>query len=244
MKKRNLLVLLLAASILPAMAEDDGDADSSYGLIASFDHKVAKGFHVGIDAEARMQNNFHDMERWTLGASMSYRLCKGLKADMGYSFLNSFKYSRLTNAGNTVNAYWSPRHRWYGSLAGSVDAGRWTFSLRERYQITHAPLQYVPKYRADGKRLTDEAEEGDTEQFLRSRLQAKYNIRHCPFTPSASIELHNDLVNTFQLDQVRYVVGGDWKLNKSSSLNFHCRYEQRKDKDNGIVVLIGYNLSF
>lgn len=244
-KIKRLLLLLMAAIVsLPVWAEDDGDTDACYGISASVDRKLAKGLHLEVESEVRMQNSFADMERWTLGATMDYKLLSWLKADAGYEFLNRYKLSNVSGKGNIRNGYWSPRHRWMTGLTGSWTVRRWGLSLRERYQGTHAPLQYVPKYRPDGFRLTDEAEEGKTEHILRSRLQVKYNIRHCKFTPLGSIELHNDMGNGMRLDEVRYVLGGDYKLTKTQSLKLHCRYEERVGKKDGVVVLLGYGYEF
>jgi len=242
--KRLLLLLLTVLLWSPLLAEDDGDTDACYGVSASVDRKLAKGLHVEAETEVRLQNAGSGMERWTLGLGMDYKLASWLKVDGGYEFLNRYKPERTTAGGNRVNGYWSPRHRWYAGLTGAWAVGRWSLSLRERYQGTHAPLQYVPKYRPDGFRLTDEAEEDETEHLLRSRLQAKYNIRHCKFSPSASIELHQDMSSGMHLDEVRYVVGGDYKLTKTQTLNLHCRYEERMGKSDGVVVLVGYGYAF
>ena len=246
---KRILLSALAALLCCAAAYaagDDTETDASYGAVVDVDWKVAKGLHLNAETEARMQDAWSNMERWTLCLGTDYRLTSWLKAEMGYEFLNRYKPSHLTSAGNTLNGYWSPRHRWKGGLSGQLKVGRWELSLRERYQYTYAPLQYVPKYQPDGKRLTDEAKEDSHEHLLRSRLQAKYNIRHCKFTPAASLELHNDLSEGMSLSELRYVVGGDYKLDKHNSLLLHCRYEQHMNEgsNDAVVILLGYSYSF
>jgi len=233
-------LVLLATS---AMAQSD---DMGYGLSVGTEKKIVKGLKFSAEAEARSQNGLSDLERWSIDLSLSYKLTPWLKSDVGYAFINRYHTSEVTSKGNTINGFWGPRHRYYAGLTGSMDLGRWKLSLRERYQLTHSPLQYVPKYRADGKRLTDEVEGDDQDHTLRSRLAASYNIKHSKFEPFASIELLNNLTSGFAIDQVRYTVGTDYKLNKHSALTLQWRYKDRAgdDEGGGHLVTLGYNISF
>lgn len=242
--KHFLFTLFTFLLIVPsAMA---GDNDSSYGLTVGAEKKIIKGLKVSAEAEIRTQNALSDLERWTFDLGISYRLATWLKSDVGYSFINRYHTSQLTSKGNTINGYWGPRHRYYGGLTGQMEVGRWKLSLRERYQHTYSPLQYVPKYRADGKRLTDEVEGGDHDHILRSRLAASYNIRRCKFEPFANIELLSDLTSGMAIDQIRYTLGSDYKLNKREVLTLQFRYKDRADQDesNGYLVTFGYSISF
>lgn len=227
---------------LPALAQGD---DMGYGVSVSADRKIVKGLKVSGEAELRSQNQVADFERWTVGLGVDYKMLSWLKVDAGYSFINRYHTSVMTSKGNALNGYWGPRHRWYGGVACAYETKRWKVSLRERYQYTYSPMQYVPKYGDDGKRLTDE-EEGGSDHVLRSRLQAAYNIRHSKFSPFASIELINDLTAGFAVDQIRYTIGTDYKLNKVSSLSIQWRYKDRSDNDesNGHLFTVGYNYSF
>lgn len=247
MRRHHFLLLFFLLVSLPsvvAQTPDSDETEASYGLSASVDHKLAKGLHLEGEAELRMLSGFSDMERWALSLGIDYKLLSWLKADAGYAFINRYKTSKVTNAGNVRNGFWSPRHRWYGSLSGSYDIGRWSWSLRERYQYTYAPLQYVPKYTPAGKRLTDEAEAGTHEHLLRSRLAVSYNIRHSKFEPEASIEFHNDLSRGFSLDEIRYVCSLDYKLSKVQTFSLTFRYTDNRDDDDATVLLVGYSYKF
>lgn len=242
---KHLFISLFAFLLFVPLAIAGGD-DSGYGLTVGGEKKIVKGMKVSAEAEIRTQNGLPDLERWTFDLGLSYRLASWLKSDVGYSFINRYHTSKLTSKGNTINGYWGPRHRYYGGLTGQMEVGRWKLSLRERYQYTYSPLQYVPKYRADGKRLTDEVEGPNHDHILRSRLAASYNIRRSKFEPFANIELLSDLSAGLSTDQIRYTIGTDYKLNKREVLTLQWRYKDRADQDesNGHLVTFGYSISF
>lgn len=242
---RRYLLSIIALLSVATTALAGGD-DMGYGVSVGTEKKIVKGLKLSAEAEVRTQNTFADFERWALDLGLSYRLASWLKSDVGYSFINRYHTSEVTSKGNTIHGYWGPRHRYYGGLTGQFEVGRWRLSLRERYQYTYSPLQYVPKYRADGKRLTDEADGPDHDHVLRSRLSASYNIRHSKFEPSASIELLSDLSSALSTDQIRFTLGMDYKLSKKSTLGLQWRYKDRADQDesNGHLVTLGYSFSF
>lgn len=246
------LLALASDSLLRAQTAAD---DFGYGLSVSAEHKLAKGLKLQAEAEVRTQSQFSSLERWAFDLGLDYKLASWLKTDVGYVLMDRYHLSKVTSKGNVISGHWAPRHRWYAGLSFQHEIGRLKFSLRERYQLTHSPLQYVPKYSTDpsfgigrpfGQRLTDEVEAGDQDHILRSRLQLSYNIRHCRFTPVASVELLNDLANGFTVDQLRYSFGIDYSFNKRTSLNLVWRYKDRADNDeaNGHLFTLGYNFQF
>lgn len=240
-RSSEVLGLLLALS-LPVSAQQ---GDFGLGATASVEYKLARGLKVEAEAEVRSQNTLRDPERWAVAFGMSYKLPWSLKADAGYSLIYRYHPEALSSKGNLITDYWAPRHRWYLGLTEQRDWGRWRVSLRERYQLTHSPLQYVPRYRPDGQRLTDAVRAGDQEHLLRSRLQATYNIRHCSFDPTISIEMLNDLQHG-GIDQMRYTFGIDYHQNKHTTWTLQLRYKDRDDADeaDGFLLGLGYNYTF
>lgn len=243
---RNLLVLLALSAaplFIPSLSAQNNDR--SVGLSATAEHKLAKGLKAQAEMEVRTQNGLGNLERWALDLGLDYKLSSYIKAHAGYALMDRYHLQEITSKGNIISGYWAPRHRWYAGVVLADEWGRWKISLRERYQLTHSPLQYVPKYQPDGKRMTDEVEAGDQDHILRSRLQATYNIRHSKLTPSLSIEMLNDLT-TGDIDQMRYAIGLDYSLSKRKSLSLQWRYKDRADSDeaNGHLIILGYNFSF
>lgn len=130
------LLFTVHCSLFTASAQTEG------GLIAGaeVEKKVNKQLSVGVEAELRTRNDFKTMERWSLGLGATYKFNKWLKADAGYTLLNtnfrediSYKSSGAYN--NWRPSYWGLRHRVHASLTGSYKfQNGLRVSLRERWQ--------------------------------------------------------------------------------------------------------------
>lgn len=239
-----LILSLWSGSAVRLIAQD-------FGLGVSADHKLAKGLKLQLEAEVRTQDCVQSLERWAFDVGLSYRLASSLKADAGYVIMDRYHLSEVTGKGNILSGYWAPRHRWYAGMSYQYEWRRFKFSWRERYQLTHSPLQYVPKRvgpdagRPDlvGTRLTDAVKAGDQEHLLRSRLQAAYNIRHCRLTPVLGVELLSDAAHGLSVDQLRYSLALDYALSKHHGLSLEWRYKDRADSDeaNGHLLTLTYS---
>lgn len=236
-------------------AEGNSGDDLGVGVSINAEHKLAKALKLELDVETRTQDGLNHLERWSFGLGLDYKLVKGIKADVGYVLIERYRLSERTKQGNVISGYWAPRHRWYVGVFELLEWHRWKISLRERYQLTHSPLQYVPKYVGThcdctddwyGMRLTDEKKGGSQEHLLRSRLSVSYNIPHCKLTPSLSVEMLNDLAHSFDIDQLRYSLVFDYSLSKRKSLTLEWRYKDREDNDeaDGHLIGLGYKFTF
>lgn len=235
---------LLTVPFTELCAQDD---DFGMGVSLKAKKKLTRDFAISADGEFRTQDGLSDVERWTAGVGATYRIASWLKSDAGYSFIYRRKLSEVTRKGNIVSSYWSPRHRLHLSLSGEVKWNRVEFSLRERYQYTYRASCSVPKYDGeDGSPKADEEITGRGENMLRSRLQAKWNIRKSGFKPFASCELHHCISDDWKLDKTRWTVGTDYRLNKAHSLELSYRYQNHSDDDeaSGHLVTIGYAFTF
>ena len=144
-------ILLLALALIPAF----GFAQDDFGTILSVEaeKKINKKFTLGLDAEMRTRDDVKEVDRWSGGVSVSYKLLSWLKVSAGYVFIydNNERISYyddddkkvingVVNAGDPKKCaqYWGPRHRFNVSLTGSYKLGQFGFSLRERWQIGRA----------------------------------------------------------------------------------------------------------
>ena len=177
---------------------------------------------------------------------------------------------------NVDAAYWGPRHRATASLIGSFKAGRFKIGVRERYQYTYRAAStcdrtryyYTPNYEflkdivpdLEEWYLNEDADDEDysymkdaknpkSYHMLRSRLSASYDIRKSKFEPFAEVEVFNDLVNRFALDKMRYTIGTDYKLSKTSKLSIYYRFQNEvsgddDDETGGHIIGLGYSFDF
>lgn len=124
----------------------------------SIEKKIGKRFSIGIEGELRTADALNQVSRYSIGASVDFKVCQYLKIDAGYVYmaepqarenkleLKEFEdldedgVTDITNYEYKTDApYIRNRHRVNVSLTGSVKLGRFKLSLRERWQYTYRP---------------------------------------------------------------------------------------------------------
>ena len=222
--------------------------------------KVSQKWSVGLEGEFRTRNNSKTADRWSAGVSAEYKILKGLKAAAGYTFLYDNNAEELTWKNNLPNkwtpSYWGSRHRLFLQVSGSVSAGNFSFSLRERWQYTYRPEAQDKKYNFSWDEdandndyisgYTMEPVKGKGKNMLRSRLQVNYDIPKCKFEPFANVEMFNDKDG---IAKMRYQAGTDYKIKKRHVLSLTYRYQSvnSNDDDNEVnchMIGLGYKFKF
>lgn len=150
---------------------------------------------------------------------------------------------------NYTHSYWRNKHRFVAYIKGDIDIGRFNLSLRERFQ--HTIFQHdktvKEKYRYNMvfddddnvtyelrpgyPELEDDGKRSKVKDYLRQKLELSYNIRHCTITPDISVEMENNLHNSFRIDEMRYAAGAEWKITKKYHLGLHYRYHKGSGDD-------------
>lgn len=177
MKTRILVVfaIVLSAFGFPSLkAQTDVDLDPEFGgrLSVSVDKKLARGLHISLEEEIRMDNNFGSFDRFHTTLGLSYKVNDYLKLGVGYAMINPYSSSD--------GAFKSSRHRLMLDATGSLRFGDWRLSLRERFQAT---------YRSGDM---NEYQNPRTALTLKSRLKLSYKgLRR--LEPYAYVELRNTL---------------------------------------------------
>ena len=177
MKTRILVIfaIVLSAFGFPSLkAQNDVDLDPEFGgrLSVSIDKKLARGLHISLEEEIRMDNNFGSFDRFHTTLGLSYKVNDYLKLGVGYAMINPYSSSD--------GAFKSSRHRLMLDATGGLRFGDWRLSLRERFQAT---------YRSGDM---NEYQNPRTALTLKSRLKLSYKgLRR--FEPYVYIELRNTL---------------------------------------------------
>lgn len=252
---KRLYILLWALLPIAALAESDFGTWESVSLSKDF----GKQWSVGAEIDFRTSDFLKEISRTGIGVDADYKATRWLKMGAGYSFILDHSLSNLQedykknsgafNGFNEDAAFWRNKHRAYFDLTGKVKAGRFTLTLRERYQYTH----FMPttcertRYRDpltstagitgtliekggyyfwpdEITTVTDEKSARDT-HILRSKLGVEYNIRHCPVTPGVSYEIQNRIDDAFCATKQRITAGIEWKVNKKFFLSADYIYQ-------------------
>ena len=222
--------------------------------------KLSQKWSLGLEGEFRTRNNTKTADRWSAGINAEYKILKGLKAAAGYMFLYDNNAEELTWKNSLPNkwtpSYWGSRHRLFLQLSGSLKAGNFNFSLRERWQYTYRPEVQDKKYNfkwdedandnAYISGYTMEPVKGKGKNALRSRLQINYDIPRCKFEPFANVEMFND---DGGIAKMRYQIGTDYKVKKRHVFSLTYRYQTVKSNDddneaNCHMIGLGYKFKF
>lgn len=273
-KKRTILCIVLAILTIAPFSLKAQENSDEFGVWTTFEasKKINKKFKFGFDAEFRTTDWLNDVERYTLGASLDYKLSKLFKANIGYSFMythkpasTSLKDEIFDEEGNMFNEYnvdhdyWVIRNRVYATISGEYKIGRFEFGMRERLQYTrtNSATTDETKYRyslgedplfstEDNEWVTTtepEFKEAKNNLTLRSRLSLKYDIPSCKINPFASVELYTRLDEWKGYDKLRYRIGASYKFNKDNSISLYYLYQDANDDDEPRGHAIGIEYS-
>ena len=221
------IALLCAVSSLSAQSEFiprvDNSNDFRGRVEGAFEWEVAKDLSLEASVQMRLKNDFSTVDRIQTGLSLKYEPIKYFSFGADYILIN----------GHDPKGWDKPRHRMNVNAEGSVKAGRFEFSLRERVQTT-IRTDSVNRY-----------EKMNPEIMLRSKFSVEYSIRHSRWTPYLMFELNNTLnapkvVSNFKTEPLttdnyiaryRAGVGAKFKLSKNHRLDFYYYFDYDRGYD-------------
>lgn len=217
----------------------------------------------------RLRDNASEFYRYDFSLGLGYKPVKWLGLGASYNFIRDRKgevvKTDTKKDGVTFNGYnidhpfWRSKHRLSFDVSCKHSIGRFTFSVRERYQYTRTAATDTErdKFRdpaefPDGKgpedypgqtyypyngfyfeeysRVTDE-KKGKDVHYLRSRFGVEYNIKGVPLNPYVTYEFSNNLGDAMKLEKQRLIVGTEWKITKRHRLDLAYLYDNGSDDD-------------
>ncbi len=201
----------------------DNDMGTWLGVNISGD--ITKKFGVELEEEVRIFKNFGEIDRFSSEIDAFYVVNKYLKGGIGYGWI----YDHDVN-----DSFWENRHRLFAYVRGKAEVGRFTATLREKFQSTTYDkdlkgFDYSPKY------------------YLRSRLGLEYDIKGCKAAPYLALEMHLQLNNPDgnEIDNWRYSLGAEFPIAKNLSLDtfFRLSHDVNVRKPDNLW-LIGVSLNW
>ena len=235
MKHSKLLLSITLMLALPFASLAQGtvnDLETDFGgrLNVTLDKKIVKGLHVYAGGEVRLSDNFSTLGRYQFDAGLSWKVNDYFKLGGGYVFIEK----------KNSEDVWKTRHRFYVDATGTLRAGDWRFSLRERLQLTNSEVGNT--YQSNPNSLA-----------LRSRIKVSYKGLSS-WTPYGYVELRNVFNDpsanatwnessrsysgySFEgytdayINRVRGSLGTEWKLSKHHALDFFLLADYNYDKN-------------
>ena len=253
-------------------------ADDRFGVWTSVaaEKEVTKKLSFDGSLEFRSENNLRSASRWDLSVGADYKFWKFLKVSAGYIYIYerslqegkvNFTESGAMNGYNVDHGFWRSKHRIRFSLTFKQKCGRFSMSLRERYQFTHyrpadcqrdryrdeaQPGHAGEVYEWNGREFTrfervSDHKESRNRHYLRSRLKVEYDIKGMPLTPSASYEITNDLAGESGIVKHCVNAGAEWEVSKKNIISLYYEHENMTDDDSSMdihAISIGYKIKF
>ena len=127
------------------------------------DYKISKGFHIEAREEVRAASGFAGLGSTRTSIGLSYKPLSFLKVGVGYVLINPYKINKELDDDTYYTGFWAPRHRFMADVTGTLKAGKFNFSLRERLQFTHNADDNLNVYQSTRNALA-----------LKSRIGVKY----------------------------------------------------------------------
>jgi hypothetical protein len=229
-KKYVLLCLAFAFPVALWSQTTDFGIWSNIGL----EKKLGKWDFSG-EAELRTQDNANQVDKWSFQLESSYSIFKQLKVGAAYQFI----YFHDTR-------YWDfqPRHRNNVFLQAKQKLGNFTFTLRERVQVTYKDES--DRIKKSGKINTYKI---NPEWAWRNRIKVSYDIPQFPVTPSFLFEsfyqLNNPDGNVF--DKLRYTLSFNYHLSKHHDIEVYGLIDKDINVDDPVKMYllgVGYAYSF
>lgn len=268
--KRILATLILA---LPLTAWAGNEDDFGTWLEIGAEKKLPKNLSVGLNAEVRTTDASTAMDRWSIGASIGYKVHKYLKLNAGYSFLYDYSQKKISKevydddeltSYRLTPAYWSARHRFSIDASSSIKLWKWLrISGKMKYQFSHKPSVTVDRYDYESNQMftpggvvttwdedyNPKKYDCESRQVLRSRVKLEVDKKHLDWSPFVSVEFHNNVAvgEHMNFDKLRTAVGTGYKINKNHdvSLSYVMTLDRRDTPNERMhAVCLGYNFDF
>ena len=239
---RLLFAIALCLPFSPAWAEGD---DFGIWSEVNVEKKLSDSWELDGGIEFRSRDKVKEVDRWSAGVGISYKITDWLKASAGYTLLDDHRHKEHSGTATYADFY-GLRHRFSVSLTGSYDlTSRLDISLRERWQYTYRPSTTQTRYFiSDDSEYDERTYKGKGKNVWRNRLQLRYKItkRWRPYI-NAETNVSNGL------EKIRYAVGTEIRLKKHHWLDakymFQRVYGQDDDDEpNRHILSIGYTYKF
>lgn len=227
----------LFAGLLAISFRTQAQTKNDFGIWSSVavSKSLSKKATIVGELENRTADNSSLISRWGVQLGASYKVVKFLSIGAAYQFqyYNDIKYSDF-----------QPRNRFIVYGQGKYKWENFSFSLRERFQLT--TKDESDRIKASGKINTYKI---NPSSVWRNRLKVEYDIHKSHFSPYASFEsfyqLNNPDGNAFE--GLRYTVGTSYKINKRNFLDISGIYHKEINADeptNQSVISLGYTYNF
>lgn len=199
--------------------------DAGLWLSVNAEKKITPGTTLLFTEEFRLNENMSQVSTLFSDIGVMHKWNKYFSTGLFYRFMEK----------RNLDASYSARHRFYADVSGKYKFPKTTITIRERIQA-----QVKDYYSSETGRIP--------EWYLRSKLGIKYELTR-KWLPFISAELFYQLSNPTgnEFDNVRYLAGLEFKINKHHSIEPFYMVQHEFHVNNPVtdfIAGIGYSASF
>ncbi len=223
---------LLMAVSLSAQTREAFNAELGGRFSVELDKKIAKGWHVYLNEEVRLDENITTFDRFHTTLGTSYKFNSFLKGGIEYSLINHYK----PNAKE-----WQNKHRLSLYLTERFKTGDWTLSLKETFRFTHKAYEnntFQSPRNPLNLKVRFQAQYGgfhNVEPYAGIEGRLLLNGATCSATYYSASDTWGDYSFTgygdVYVNRIRGFAGLEWKLTRKHTLDFRLLADYLMDKE-------------
>ncbi|MDR1814826.1 MAG: DUF2490 domain-containing protein [Tannerella sp.] len=214
-----ILLFLLTPIVLNAQPQRETKGGAVMSLNVEKDLPL-RNMSVNFEEELRLITAPNVYDRTVSSLGIDYALLdRKIKIGAYYAFIYLYNNDFLYEA----------RHRFYFNLSYRQNVEQFTFSWRVRLQETlrdenRGSYRVNPRY------------------VMKNRLEAEYAVWGKPWKPFLSCDFStnlNDDETRYDLVRLRFQAGANWRINRTTSMDFYLRWDEYLKDDDPRVISIG-----
>ncbi|WP_321372475.1 DUF2490 domain-containing protein [uncultured Draconibacterium sp.] len=181
-----------------------------------FTAEIADNLEFAVSPEIRFKEGF-ELKEYFLQAGIEYKFSKYFRLGAGYRF------------GYNINK--DDEHESFGRFNIDAKTGfKWN--------------RFNPKFRLRYTNADDFADDNETKNYLRYRLELEYSIKKLDLEPYILNEWYHEL-DAKEFNKSRIEVGLMYKLNKHHKIGAYYRVNKylKSDKDDRSIIGVSYKFS-
>jgi hypothetical protein len=221
-KRYFLIFLSVFACILTKAQVKDAALWTTIDVEKAFTQK----FSAYITEELRFNENITELGTFFTELGVSYKIQPEIGFSAGYRYINK----------RNLDDSYTARHRFHLAMDYKFDIKSFTVGLKGKFQSQFSDELFT---------TTDQLIPGN---YARGKISVKYNLEK-RYKPFVSTELFYQLNNPEgnEIDNIRYVGGIDYELNKISSFKLYYMLQKEmhvKNPRTDYVTGLEYDLRF
>lgn len=218
--------IIIVLFFLPLLAQAQQREDARFWASASYSHDLNNKWTIGLDNEARWENNASRLGRYFFEPGVRYNVSDLFRVQLQYRFIRDFS-----------DRWWGNRNRVSLDAIFRIKKSQWRILLRTRFQYERNAYGFIDETLSI------------SEIFLRQSAKINYKINRFwePFVSTEGrVLIQDDGVPGFiGVDRFRLKAGTDYNLSRQLTLGAFIMMQQEVNRPvNDRLTILGLELTW